>query len=213
VNSFAVENVIKAEQALIRDQSYPSPRDMVHTSIFSNQNFEQMLTFYQVVLNMRVVYEINSKIRFVALSFDEENHRIGLVKLPSLEQRPQGTVRIEHLSWRYRNLPALFNAIRHIEAELGLFPAAVHQGTIISVSYRDPDENRCELIVECLPSQEDIIDFYVNKLAAQPDFNTLLPFNLRGMMEMHAAGEGLANLLNYGWVKENLPVEGLVTLS
>ena len=213
MDSVAAEGAIDAEKVLVRDGSYPPPRDMIHTSIFSNQNFEKMLQFYQVVLNMRIVYEIDSKIKFVALSFDEENHRIGLVKLPALEQRPPGTVRIEHLSWRYRNLPALLDAVRHIEAELGLFPAAVHQGTLIALSYRDPDDNRCELVVECLPSQAEIIDFYVNKLQTQPDFNTLMPFDLRGMLEKQFEGEDIANLLSYEWVKEHLPVKETITLA
>ena len=143
----------EATESLVNDQSYPSPKEIAHVSIFSGENYEAMLRFYRAVLNMRIVYRIkNSLITFTALSFDEENHRIGLVKLDSLQQRPSNTVRIEHTSWRYRNLKELLAAVRHIEGELGLFPSAVHQGKMIALSYVDPDGNRCEVYSECLTS-------------------------------------------------------------
>ena len=200
---------LAGDRALAQNPNYPTPVDMVHASIFSGANFKKVLEFYQIVLNMRVVYEMSVNLRFVALSFDEENHRIGLVEIPHLVERPPNTVRIEHTSWRYRNLKDVLATARRVEQELGLFPVAVHQGTLISLSYKDPDANRCELIVECLPSQAEIIHFYVDTLARLPDFNTLLPFDLRGMLERDEAGEDVQNLVNYEWVRDNLPhVEG-----
>jgi catechol 2,3-dioxygenase-like lactoylglutathione lyase family enzyme len=192
---------------LRQDVSYPCPSKLQHVSIFSGSNFEAMLDFYQTVLNMRIVYEIKSKLRFTALSFDEENHCIGLVHLPNLEPRPSGSVRIEHTSWNYRDITALLETIKAIEKKSDMFPMAVHQGTIIAVSYKDPDGNRCELTVDCLPTQAAIIDFYTEKLSAMSEFNTLLPFNLRRMIELHDIGEPAAHFLDYEWVKTNLPAE------
>ncbi|PPU99378.1 hypothetical protein XhyaCFBP1156_03680 [Xanthomonas hyacinthi] len=163
------------------------------------------MKFYQTVLNMRIVYEIQGRVRFTALSFDEENHRVGLIERPQLQTRPPDTVRIEHSSWRYRSLGEALETVRHVEKELGIFPNAVHQGPIISISYQDPDKNRCELIVDCAPTQADIITFYHETLAENPDFDTLMPFDLRGMLEKEAAGEPLEHLLSYTWVRDNLP--------
>jgi catechol 2,3-dioxygenase-like lactoylglutathione lyase family enzyme len=194
----------RLKNQLVRDQSYPAPVDLAHFSLVSGSNYRAMLRFYQVVLNMRIVYEIRNKITFTALSFDEENHRIGLVEVPQLSERPSNGVRIEHSSWRYRSLPDLLATVRQIEGELGLFPAAVHQGKIIALSYRDPDGNRCEIFCECMTSQAELIDFYVNKLAEKPEFNTLMPFDLRAMLAREAAGEPLEHLQDYDWVEQNL---------
>ena len=195
-------------QALYGDPAYPAPSDIAHVSIFSGTNYEQMLSFYQAVLNMRVVYRIeNSRITFTALSFDDENHRIGLVKLGGLDQRAPNTVRIEHTSWRYKSLTDLLAAVRHIEQATSMFPSAIHQGKMIALSYMDPDGNRCEVFCECMANQADIIDFYVNKLDQMPEFNTLLPFDLRGMLRLQDAGEDLDHFYDYDWVKEHLPAQ------
>lgn len=207
MNIVAKHSQTEAKELLVKNANYPAPNELAHLSIFSSVNYEQMLSFYQTVLNMRVVYRVeNSRLTFTALSFDEENHRIGLVKLASLEQRPSNTVRIEHTSWRYKSLKDLLAAVRHIEREIELFPSAVHQGKMIALSYVDPDGNRCEVFSECMTSQEEIIDFYVNKLENMPEFNTLLPFDLRGMLRLEADGEDIDNLNDYDWVKEHLPV-------
>lgn len=76
---------------------------------------------------------------------------------------------------------------------------------MISISYQDPDKNRCELIVDCMPTQDEIITFYHETLAEDPGFDTLMPFDLRGMLEREAAGEPLEHLQSYTWVRDNLP--------
>lgn len=203
----------ESTEVLVRDPKYPAPADIAHISIFSSANYDEMLAFYQTVLNMRVVYRIeNSRITFTALSFDEENHRIGLVKLGSLDQRPSNTTRIEHTSWRYKNLSDLLSAVRHIEKELSLFPSAIHQGKMIALSYMDPDGNRVEVFCECMTNQRDIIDFYVNKLEHMPEFNTLLPFDLHKMLRLQESGEDIDKLYDYDWVRDNLPAATIGSL-
>ena len=194
-----------SEELLIRDPSYPSPSYLAHVSIFSGKNFSEVVKFYQVVLNMRLNYEIEGRVRLAALSLDGENHRLGIVELPTLEERPPNSVRLEHTSWQYANLKDLLAVVRHVENSLGLFPQSVHQGPLISLTYRDPDDNRVELLVECVAGQAEVTRYYIEHFAADPKFNSLLAFDLRKMIRLEEAGEPLDHLLSYDWVRDNLP--------
>jgi hypothetical protein len=62
------------------------------------------------------------------------------------------------------------------------------------------------MFVDLLPTQEEITQFFVDKMAADPDYITLLPFDLRGMLAKQSAGESIENLKSYEWVRDNLPV-------
>lgn len=193
-------------QSVVRDMSYPAPSAFSHASIFSGANFAAVVRFYQIVLNMRVKYVIKNKFHLVLLGCDGEDHRLSVMELSKLEARPVNSVRIEHTSWRYRSLEELLEVVRYVERELGVFPTADHRGCLIGFHYTDPDDNRCEMFVDLLPTQEEITQFFVDKMAADPDYITLLPFDLRGMLAKQSAGESIENLKSYEWVRDNLPV-------
>lgn len=190
---------------LERDPSYPSPSYLAHVSIFSGKNFAAVVDFYQQLLNMRLNYEIDGRVKLAALSMDGENHRLGIVELPHLEARAPNSVRLEHTSWQYRSLPDLLAVARHAEKSLGLFPSAVHQGPLISLTYMDPDANRVELLVDCVGGQDEITRYYVEHFEADPHFNSMMPFDLRKMMQLEEAGEPIEQFLSYEWVRDNLP--------
>jgi catechol 2,3-dioxygenase-like lactoylglutathione lyase family enzyme len=156
-----------------RDRSYPAPAQLLHISItHTGPGIEELVQFYCVVLNMRHVYTIEyPTFDFIAISNDDENHRIGFVYSKSGEglaaaqnvataaadgqsetgTEPRGAplrkCRIEHTSWLYADFEDVLATARRIHQELGIWPrTARHQGGGITIDYNDPDGNRVELL-------------------------------------------------------------------
>jgi catechol 2,3-dioxygenase-like lactoylglutathione lyase family enzyme len=155
-----------------RDPSYPAPAELLHVSLYHNgTNVDGLIRFYGVLLNMRLVYKyVYPTFEFIALSYDDENHRIGivnsLVKHDALADAQEveagkdvldsnGEVqrenpnrpRIEHTSWLYHRFEDVLMAAKRTHEELGLWPrTARHQGDGITIDYLDPDGNRVELL-------------------------------------------------------------------
>jgi catechol 2,3-dioxygenase-like lactoylglutathione lyase family enzyme len=210
-----------------RDLSYPAPMELIHVSIYHfGPGVEDLIRFYGVVLNMRLVFKyIYPTFEFIALSHDDENHRVGIVNnlvdrdrmagtkdapagepLPKdgLEPRtmPQRKCRVEHTSWLYRSFEDVLATAERIHKELGLWPRSCrHQAGGLTIDYTDPDGNRVELVSQSSSKAE--ILFNLEKLLGPKGgvdvrqwADTYAMFNMEKMIGLWRSGVPVEKLRN-----------------
>ncbi len=138
----------------VNNPDYPGPVEMLHVSItHAGPGIEAMLKFYTTVLNLRLVFKyIYPMFDFIALSADDENHRVGLLhfkKMPAQPKQDLPKSRVEHVSWRWASVEDVLVTARRVREELGLWPRTARlQGRDITIDYEDPDGNRVELLTQ-----------------------------------------------------------------
>jgi hypothetical protein len=217
-----------------RDRSYPAPAELLHVSIaHAGPGIDELVNFYCVVLNMRHVYTIQyPTFDFIAISSDDENHRIGFVysksgdglaiaqnlaapeatapSRPDLEPRrePLRKCRIEHTSWLYHSFEAVLATARHVHNELGIWPrTARHQGGGITIDYSDPDGNRVELLNQRGTAAE-ILWAIEKRLGSkggidQRDYtDTYKPFSMEKMIALWEAGTPIEQLTDQAYCQQ-----------
>src|SRR5258705_3658774 len=125
-------------------EEYPDrvrPSKFAHV-VLTTTNLPRARSWYLNVFDARVAYE-NDKVCF--LTYDEEHHRIGLVGLPKLVERPPNSAGLEHLAFSFPTLGALLSQFRYLKSQ-GIAPYwTINHGPTISFYYRDPDGNKVEL--------------------------------------------------------------------
>lgn len=198
-----MSNISLDTENFLNEPGSPAPVKFSHVSMPS-VNYDKMVDFYRTLLNMRVVYEIKGRIHFCMLSFDDENHRIGIANLPHLLPKEMGRAGIDHVSFSYSSMQSMFAAIKLFKTKTGNWPlSAVHQGPIIAVSYRDPDGNRCEITADCYATQAEVIQYF-HDTYHDPDFNTLLSFDIVKMIALADSGMPVDELTRYETVQRLL---------
>jgi catechol 2,3-dioxygenase-like lactoylglutathione lyase family enzyme len=200
-----------------RNPNYGAPKELAHVSIqHSGPGVDKLIQFYQTVLNMRLVYRyVYPAFEFIALSYDDENHRIGIVNQLNLEVDPALNVekpvtRMEHTSWLYSSLEELMVTAEHVHAELGMWPrSARHQGNGITIDYSDPDGNRVELIFDARNRAEILWDFH-QELTVQEGIErrkyttTYLGFNMEKMVKLWRDGTAVRQLLDRDYCQSQI---------
>jgi catechol 2,3-dioxygenase-like lactoylglutathione lyase family enzyme len=222
-----------------RDPSYPAPAELLHVSIaHSGPGVEELIHFYCIVLNMRHVYTLQyPSFDFIALSNDDENHRIGIVNSKTgeglaiaqnlaapeataasaegLEPRrePLRKCRIEHTSWLYHRFEDVLATARQVHKELGIWPrTARHQGGGITIDYSDPDGNRVELLSQA-GTRAQILWTIEQRLGPQGGVDvrnytdTYKPFSMQKMIALWENGMPIDQLKDAGFCQK-LVAEG-----
>lgn len=112
----------------------------------------QMIAWYGTVFGARVVHE-DSRIAF--LTWDNESHRLALVKVPSLLRYllPLARFRrkfygVDHLAFTFSSVCRLLGTYERL-ARHGIKPVwSINHGPTTSLYYEDPDGIRLEFQVE-----------------------------------------------------------------
>ncbi|MBB3177996.1 VOC family protein [Variovorax sp. Sphag1AA] len=135
----------------LRAQAAVSPSKLAHL-VFLTGQLHVMRDWYLRVLNAKVAFE-NENLCFV--SYDDEHHRIGLIRMDGLHARPQvPTAGAHHCAFTYANLDELFGTYLRLQ-QAGIVPFwCINHGPTTSMYYRDPDGNRVELQVDNLTAEE-----------------------------------------------------------
>jgi len=131
-----------------------APDYMAHWVVKTARSNE-MIDWYHTVFGARVVHE-NPKIAF--LTWDEESHRMALVKVPHLLRYlfPLARLRrkvygVDHLGFTIRSLEQLLSTYERLK-KAGIAPVwAINHGPTTSLYYEDPDGIRLELQTENFP--------------------------------------------------------------
>jgi catechol 2,3-dioxygenase-like lactoylglutathione lyase family enzyme len=159
-----------------------------------------MITWYGQVFGATVVHE-DDTIAF--LTWDEESHRLALVKVPApvkalfpLSRLRRKAYGIDHLAFTFDSLTTLLHKWDELRS-LGIEPVwAINHGPTTSLYYEDPDGIRLEFQVENFPTPEQTADFFRSaEFAANPIGVTLDPGYL---LERLQAGAPEAELLLQG---------------
>jgi catechol-2,3-dioxygenase len=139
-----------------------APTKLAHI-VFKTPRIAEMIDWYTMVLDAVVVFT-DKRIAF--LTYDQEHHRIALIKVPRLLRIP-GLVwkvhrkffGVDHVAFTYEQLPDLIAAHRRL-AEAGIEPVwCINHGPTTSMYYEDPDGNRIELQVDNFATNRELVDW------------------------------------------------------
>jgi catechol 2,3-dioxygenase-like lactoylglutathione lyase family enzyme len=160
----------------------------------------QMIEWYRQAFGARVVHE-DAHIAF--LTWDEESHRLALVKVPGffrlafpLARLRRKVYGVDHLAFTYRSLAELLGKWEEL-AGLGITPVwAINHGPTTSLYYEDPDGIRLEFQVENFHTAQETTDYFgTERFAANP---IGVNFDPGYLLERLRAGVPEAELLNQG---------------
>jgi catechol 2,3-dioxygenase-like lactoylglutathione lyase family enzyme len=134
-----------------------APHKLAHI-VFKTPRPQQMLDWYARVLDAVVVFEDK---RLAFLTYDDEHHRVALVKVPRVLRIPgllmqlhRKVYGVDHVAFTYRRLEDLAATYRRL-ADVGIQPVwCINHGPTTSMYYEDPDGNRLELQVDNFESVE-----------------------------------------------------------
>lgn len=139
-----------------------APSKLAHI-VFKTPRPEAMAGWYAQVLDAMVVFQ-DKRIAF--LTYDEEHHRIALVRVPRLLRIPATVWKlhrkffgVDHVAFSYDHLENLVDTYRRL-ANAGIDPVwCINHGPTTSLYYEDPDGNRIELQVDNFATNEDLLDW------------------------------------------------------
>jgi catechol 2,3-dioxygenase-like lactoylglutathione lyase family enzyme len=122
----------------------------------SPANVAPMAGWYRDVLEAEVMFG-NSVIQF--LTYDEEHHRIAVVGLPGIGERPPNTVGVHHIAFTYASLSDLIHTYERL-AQAGIEPSiCLHHGPTLSMYFLDPDRNQVELQIDVFETLDEANDY------------------------------------------------------
>ena len=136
-----------------------SPSKLAHV-VLRSPRYAQTVHWYKTLLVARVAYA-NEALPF--LTYDEEHHRIAVLNIPILADKPPGTAGIDHLAFTYDSLSDLMGTYKRLKGA-GITPIwAVNHGPTTSLYYRDPDQNQVELQVENFDTDAEGDAYFVSE--------------------------------------------------
>jgi len=125
--------------------------------VLKTARFAEVVAWYKAVLQARVVQE-GPNLCF--LTYDEENHRLAIVNVPGLSDRPVDACGVDHVSYTYRNLGELLSVYSRLKAH-GIVPRwTINHRITTSFYYQDPDSNRVELQIENFANNDELNEFF-----------------------------------------------------
>lgn len=152
-----------------------SPVKLAHLVLRTAQ-FPEMVAWWKNFLVASARHESD----FIAfLSYDDEHHRLAIVNVPHLSERPVHTAGLEHVAFTYASLDDFLGNYERLLGQ-GLSPYwTINHGMTLSAYYRDPDGNQVETQVDSMTMEEadDFIRgplFAANPIGVEVDMNDLV---------------------------------------
>lgn len=142
-----------------------SPARLAHVVIRTRQ-YEAVVAWYKLVLGARVQFEASGKICF--LTYDDEHHRIAVVDVPILVDRPPMATGVDHIAFAYDSLADLVDTYERLKTATVEPYWTINHGPTISFYYRDPDNNQIELQVDNFATNEDVNEFLAAEFPTNP---------------------------------------------
>jgi len=125
--------------------------------VLTTPNLPRARQWYLNLFDARVAYE-NDKVCF--LTYDDEHHRIGLIAMPNLVERPPNSFGFEHMAYSFQTLGALLSQYKYLKSQ-GIMPFwTINHGPTISFYYRDPDGNKVEMDYDVFPTVAETNAFF-----------------------------------------------------
>jgi catechol 2,3-dioxygenase-like lactoylglutathione lyase family enzyme len=138
-------SVMVVEPASSESTAMVTPRKFAHAVLRTRSRYDEMLEWYQTVLNARIVAQAP---HMAFLTYDDEHHRIAIVRTPHATPRDPDAEGLDHLSFTYGSLADLLATHARLKTA-GIEPfCPVNHGPTTSLYYHDPDGNRIELQID-----------------------------------------------------------------
>ena len=177
----------------------PFPREIHHVHVFSDENYDAMVEFYQMIFNGEVtnVNDHEDRMSLTFITYDDHDHRVVVIKRPGWGTKPDQPAGLSHLAFAYGSLGELLFIYKTLKAAGHPAPHwTVNHGNSRSFYYRDPDGNEVETMLDNFSAQEtqDYKRFY----QFTEDFGEMSEgnFDPDKMLALHGAGEPDSVLLD-----------------
>jgi len=156
-------------------------------------DLQRSIDWYATMLGMEVVHR-NDAVAF--MTYDEEHHRIALVKTPVESEAPPGAAGLDHVAYTFESLGDLLGSYRRLKEE-GILPVwSINHGPTTSLYYADPDGCRVELQVDNYETEEDLKAFMkTESFLANP---IGVGFDPDVLVRRYEAGDPLERLIEQG---------------
>jgi catechol-2,3-dioxygenase len=122
----------------------PRPKKLAHV-VLRTGRLDAMADWYIRLLDARVVFRDQ---RACFMSFDDEHHRLGILRVEDGQPSPPTQAGLEHIAFTYGSLNDLVALYDELKAD-GIKPIyAINHGPTMSLYYEDLDGNHLELMSE-----------------------------------------------------------------
>jgi catechol-2,3-dioxygenase len=170
------------------------PTKLAHF-VLRTRSLAAMKEWWSTLLGAEVVFE-NAMIAF--LTYDDEHHRLALVELPDLEDRPERSVGVDHVAFTYAGLGELLGTYERLK-HLGVKPYwCVNHGPTTSLYFRDPDGNQVELQVDNFPRADELMAWMRSGAFERNPIG--VPFDPDRLLERYRRGDPVEELVQQGGV-------------
>jgi len=129
----------------------PTPREMHHAHIFTDDNYDAMVAFYRMLFNGSVTNEHvqGNGPRLAFITYDDHDHRVVIIKKPGWGKKPERAVGLSHIAFAYASLGELIFIYKTLKTAGHPAPHwTVNHGNSTSFYYRDPDGNEVETMLD-----------------------------------------------------------------
>lgn len=172
-----------------RQRGKLAPYKMGHVAI-STGRLDAMLDFYCQLLEAQIAFR-DENMGFI--TYDEEHHRLALVRPPGLSEAPPRSYGLDHLSFSYHDLGELLATYRRLKA-LGILPFwTINHGPSMSCYYKDPDGNRVELMIDTFATVAEIQAFFAAGAYLENPMGII--FDPEEVIARYEAGESVAQIV------------------
>ena len=161
----------------------PRPPAIFAHFVLRTANYDAMRAWYETVLNARTVFDDG---RICFLTYDDEHHRLALVKMPELQAPDAKAWGLAHFAYGYRTLGDLLSTYVRLKAQ-GIVPyRPINHGPTVSMYYHDPDGTSIELQVDAYPTKESAAAFLQTDAFLKNPIG--VPFDPDDMVRRYEAG-------------------------
>jgi catechol-2,3-dioxygenase len=175
-----------------RSETAVAPAKFAHV-VFRTRQKDAMVAWWTTVLQAKVQHE-NAILAF--LTYDDEHHRVAMLQLPDLPDRPEGSVGLEHVAYTYASLGDLLDTYERLR-DHGIEPYwTINHGPTTSLYYRDPDGNQVELQIDNFPTAEALNAFFHSDTFARNPIG--VNFDPERLVARYRAGDPVEELVQQG---------------
>jgi catechol 2,3-dioxygenase-like lactoylglutathione lyase family enzyme len=161
--------------------------------VLRTRNLEESIAWYQTLLGMQVVHR-NDFIAF--LTYDDEHHRLALVKTPVTAPTTPGAPGLDHVAYTFETLGELLSTYCRLKQK-GILPVwPINHGPTTSLYYADPDGNRVELQIDNFATEAELKGWMQSGAFAANPIGVV--FDPDALVARYTRGDSLDELVKQG---------------
>ena len=184
-----MENQTGGMPLTAKERGKIAPYKMGHIAVRTS-HLDEMLAWYRKVLEAEIAFR-NDDMGFI--TYDDEHHRLAIVKLPDLVLPEKKSTGMEHVSFTYENLGDLLATYKRLKA-IGIEPFwTIIHGPTTSMYFKDPDQNKVELQIDNFATVKEVDDYFATGAYLENPMGII--FDPEEMIEKYEAGVPFAEIV------------------